>query len=145
MERFMNYEDFLNENEVLLTEGTIAGYKYRFKFEDKKYLIHQGKKDKSIFGVKDKDGDWIVLTKGHLFTPKHYDMTRNEMVEFLQKGIKYFNVRNPVTVDDVKSSEWSKFFSFELEKKPGRITKRYCILKLHCGKAAAKWLTRHEI
>ena len=141
MERFMNYDDFLNENEIF--EGTITGYKYRFNFEDKKFLIHQGKKDKSIFGIKGKDDEWIVLTKGHLFTPSHYDMNRNEMVEFLQKGIKYFNVRNPVTPDDVKSSEWSKFFRFELEKKPGRLTKRYVVFKLHCGKAAAKWLTRN--
>jgi len=137
---FLNYEDFLNEK--LINEDTIEGYKYRFDFEGKRYIIHQGEKDKTIFGIK-KDGDWYVMTKGHLFDPENHDMTRNEMVEFIQKGIKYFNIRNPVEVDTVKESEWAKFFDFELKKTPGRINKKYVILKLQCGKAAAKWLSKH--
>jgi hypothetical protein len=144
MNYFRKFVEFLTEKAETskIEEGTIEGYKYRFTFEDKKYFIQQGTKDKSIFGIKDKDGDWIVLTKGSLFDPAEHDMDRNSMVEFLQRGIKYFNVRNPVTLDDVRGSEWEKFFKFELNKKPGRINKRYVILKLHCGKAAAKWLTR---
>jgi len=144
MNYFRKFIEFLTEKEETskIVEGTIEGYKYRFTFEGKKYFIQQGTKDKSIFGIKDKDGEWIVLTKGSLFDPNEHDMDRNSMVEFLQRGIKYFNVRNPVTLDDVRSSEWEKFFKFELNKKPGRINKRYVILKLHCGKAAAKWLTR---
>ena len=140
MNHLKKFEDFLNEQKI--EEGTIEGYKYRFTFEDKKYFIEQGKDDKSIFGIKDKDGDWIVMTKGSLFDPAKHDMDRNAMVEFLQRGIKYFNVRNPVTLDDVRESEWKNFFDFELAKKPGRINKKYVVLKLHCGKAAAKWLTR---
>lgn len=139
--KFLNYEDFLNESQEL-NEKTIEGYSYRFNFEGKKYVIKQGKDDKSIFGIKGKDKDWYVMTKGNLFDPKVYDMDRNSFVEFIQKGIKYFNVRNPVEVDDVKNSEWAKFFKYELDKKPGRINKKYVVLKLHCGKAAAKWLTR---
>jgi hypothetical protein len=140
MEQILNFDDFLNEK--LITEETIEGYKYRFMYDDKKYLIHQGTKDKTIFGVKGKDGDWIVLTKGDLFDPAKHDMDRNEFVEFLQRGVKYFNIRNPVEVEDVKNSEWGKFFDFELKKRPGRINKKYVVLKLHCGKASAKWHTR---
>lgn len=140
MKKILNYEDFLNEE--LLTEETIEGYKYRFMYDGKKYVISQGTKDKTIFGVKGKDGDWIVLTKGDLFDPTNHDMDRNEFVEFLQRGIKFFNIRNPVEVEDVKNSEWGKFFDFEIKKRPGRINKKYVVLKLHCGKASAKWHTR---
>lgn len=140
MTKLKDYENFLNEEELL--EGTIEGYNYRFKFEDKKYIIRQSNKDKNMFGIKNKDGGWFVMTNGHLFDPAHHDMDRNSMVELLQRGIKYFNVRNPVEPKDVKESEWAKFFKFELNKKPGKISKKYVVLKLHCGKAAAKWLSR---
>lgn len=141
-DKFLGFDDFLNENE--LNEGTIEGYQYKFKYEDKNYRILQGTDDKSIFGIKDKDGEWIAMTKGKLFDPSNYDMHRNEFLEFLQRGIKYFNIRGATAVDarTVKESEWGKFFEFELNEKPGRLKKRYVILKLHCGKAAAKWLTR---
>ena len=134
-----------SEFEKSLNEGTIDGYRYHFNFEDKKYYITQGNKDKTIFGIKDKaSGKWKVLTKGDLFDPAKNDMDRNEMVEFIQRGIKYFNIRNPVEVEDVKESEWSKFFKYELDNKPGRINKKYVIQKLQCGKAAAKWHTRDK-
>lgn len=138
IENFSQFEKSLNE-------GTIDGYKYHFNFEGKKYYITQGKKNKTIFGIKDKDsGKWKVLTKGDLFDPGKNGMERNEMVEFIQRGIKYFNIRNPVEIEDVKESEWSKFFKYELDNKPGRLNKKYVILKLQCGKAAAKWHTRDK-
>lgn len=140
--KFLDYNDFLNEND--LNEGTIEGYKYKFKYSGKDYVIEQGHDDKSIFGVKDSDGEWIALTKGNLFDPENYDMDRNTFLEFLQKGIKYFNVRNPVDLNDVKESEWAKFFEYEIKEKPGRLKKKYVVIKLHCGKAAAKWLTRNK-
>lgn len=136
-EKFMDFDDFLNEN-------TVANYRYRFSFDGKKYFIKRGKKNKDIFGIKNDEGKWIALTKGNLFSPKKNGMDRNSFVEHIQKGIKYFNIRNPVTVDDVKDSDWRKFFKFEIEKKPGRINKKYVILKLHAGKAAAKWLSRND-
>ena len=140
MKHLTNLEDFLNEK--LIQEDTIEGYEYRFDFEEKRYIIKQGTKDKTIFGIKNKDGGWYVLTKGHLFDPEEHGMDRNKMVEFLQKGIKYFNIRSEVDKETLEDSEWVKFFDFELKKKPGRINKKYVILKLHCGKASAKWLTR---
>lgn len=141
--KFLNYDDFVNENAKMIDEGTIEGYRYRFTFDGKKYFIDQGKDDETIFGVKDKKkGGWLVMTKGNLFDPSTNEMDRNAFVDFLQKGIKFFNIRGEVTPDIVKDSEWAKFFDFELKKKPGRITKRYCVLKLHCGKASAKWLSR---
>ena len=149
-EKFLKFEDFVNESELQdgdfdeLNEATIEGYEYKFKFEGRDYIIKQGVDDKSIFGVKNKDGDWIAMTKGDLFDPKHSDMHRNEFIKFIQRGIKYFNVRNPVEVIDVKNSEWSKFFAYELAHKPGRLKKRYVVIKLHCGKAACKWLTRKK-
>ena len=101
------------------------------------------KKDKSIFGIKDKKtGGWKVMTKGKLFDPDNHDMDRNTFVEFIQKGIKFFNIRGEVDASVVRDSEWDIFFKFELEKKPGRLTKNYVIQKLQCGKAAAKWITR---
>lgn len=141
MKKFLNFEDFLNESENI-NEETVEGYKYRFSFEGKKYIIHQGEKDKTIFGIKDKKGDWYVLTKGNLFSPDNNDLDKNSMVEFLQRGIKYFNVRNPVEIDDIKNSEWAKFFDYELKKKPGRLTKKYVVLKMHCGKAQCKYLSK---
>ena len=147
-EKFLKFEDFLNENglqeEEIVNEATIEGYKYKFKFEGKDYIIEQGTEDESIFGVKDKDGEWTAMTKGNLFDPENYEMNRNEFLEFLQRGIKYFNVRNPVEISDVRDSEWAKFFKFELKDKPGRLKKRYVIIKLHCGKAACKWITREK-
>lgn len=141
--KFLNYDDFVNENAKMIDEGTIEGYRYRFTFDGKKYFIDQGKDDETIFGVKDKKkGGWMVMTKGNLFDPAANEMDRNSFVEFLQKGIKFFNIRGEVTPDIVKDSEWAKFFDFELKKKPGRITKKYAVLKLHCGKASAKWLSR---
>ena len=140
MNHLKKFEDFLNEQR--LDEDTIEGYKYRFDFEGDRYIIHQGTKDKTIFGVKNKKGEWEVMTKGHLFDPAENGMDRNEFVEFIQRGIKYFNVRNPVEVEDVKESEWAKFFDFEIKKRPGRIDKKYVVIKLHCGKAAAKWLSK---
>lgn len=137
----LDYEKFINEQEV--NEDTIPGYKYHFDFEGDEYTIIQGKEDKTIFGIRKKDGEWRVMTKGRLFDPRENDMTRDEMTKFIQRGIKFFNVRNPVEIDTVKNSEWAKFFDFELKKRPGRINKKYVILKLHCGKAAAKWLAKH--
>lgn len=126
-----------------INEDTIEGYEYHFTFEGDEYTIDQGEKDKTIFGIKKKNGDWLVMTKGRLFDPAAHDKTRNEMVKFLQEGIKFFNIRNPVEVDTVKESEWAKFFDFEIRKRPGRINKKYVVLKLHCGKASAKWLSKH--
>ena len=141
--KFLNYDNFVNENAKMIDEGTIEGYRYRFTFDGKKYFIDQGKDDETIFGVKDeKKGGWFVMTKGNLFDPTANEMDRNAFVEFLQKGIKFFNIRGEVTPDIIKDSEWAKFFDFELKKKPGRITKKYAVLKLHCGKASAKWLSR---
>jgi hypothetical protein len=138
IENFSQFEKSLNE-------GTIEGYRYHFNFEDKKYYITQGTKNKTLFGIKDKDsGKWKVLTKGDLFDPAKNGMDRNEMVEFIQRGIKYFNIRNPVEIEDVKESEWSKFFKYELDNKPGRLNKKYVILKLQCGKAQCKWHTRDK-
>ena len=140
MNHVKRFQDFLNEKKV--NEDTLEGYEYRFDFEGDTYVIEQGTKDKTIFGIKGKDGEWDVMTKGHLFDPEENGMDRNEFVEFLQKGVKYFNIRNPVEVDDVKDSDWAKFFDFEIKKRPGRINKKYVVAKLHCGKAAAKWLSR---
>jgi hypothetical protein len=142
MSHVKKFNEFINEAERL-DEDTIEGYNYHFDFEGDRYVIHQGKKDKTIFGIKDKKGGWKAMTKGHLFDPGEYDMDRDEFTKFLQRGIKFFNVRNPVTVEDVEGSEWAKFFDFELKKRPGRINKKYVVLKMHCGKAAAKWLARH--
>ena len=138
LEKFSDFESKLNE-------ATVKGYRYHFNFEGKKYYITQGKDDKTLFGVKDKDtGKWKVLTKGDLFDPANNDMDRKEMIEFIQRGIKYFNIRNPVEVEDVKESEWAKFFKYELDNRPGRINKKYVIMKLQCGKAQAKWHTRER-
>jgi hypothetical protein len=136
-----NFQTFLEK----INEATVKGYRYHFNFEGKKYYITQGKKDKTIFGIKDKSsGKWKVITKGDLFDPGKNDMEKNEMVEFIQRGIKYFNIRNPVEVEDVKESEWSKFFKYELDNRPGRINKKYVIQKLQCGKAQAKWHSREK-
>ena len=143
MDNLKSFIEFLNENE--LNEDTVDGYKYHFTFEDKDYTIVQGKKNKTIFGIKNDKGGWKVMTKGHLFDPKEHGHSDdpNEFFQFIQKGIKYFNVRNPIELDDVKESEWAKFFDFEIKKRPGRINKTYVVLKMHCGKAAAKWLAKH--
>ena len=143
MTEFLNYDDFLNEEERI-DEDTVEGYKYRFTFEGKDYVIHQGTEDKTIFGIKGKKKAWKVMTKGKLFDPASNDMDRNEMVKFLQKGIKYFNIRADVGVEEVKESEWAKYFDFEVKNKPGRINKKYVVLKLHCGKAACKWLSKNK-
>lgn len=140
MKKLLGYEEFLNEDE--LNEETVEDYQYHFRFEGKRYTIHQGEKDKTLFGIKSKDGDWFVVTKGKLFAPDSHDKHKNEMIELIQRGIKYFNVRNPVEKEDVEESEWAKFFDFELKKKPGRINKKYVVLKLHCGKAQCKYLSR---
>ena len=130
--------DELDESMEILNEDTIEGYKYHFTFEGTDYTIRQGKKDETIFGIKH-EGKWKVLTKGRLFDPRLHDMHKNEMTNFIQKGIKYFNIRGNVDVDTVKESQWAKFFKFEIAKKPGRINKKYVILKLHAGKASAKY------
>lgn len=142
MSKILDFEGFINENS--LNEGTVEGYKYRFNFEGKKYTIHQGEKDKTLFGVKDKDGEWYVATKGKMFDSKSNDMEDKEFLEFIQRGIKFFNIRNPVEIEDVKQSEWKKFFNFELKNKPGRLNKKYVILKLHCGKAQSKYLSQNK-
>ena len=142
MSKILDFDGFINENS--LNEGTIEGYKYHFRFEGKKYTVHQGEKDKTLFGIKDKDGEWYVATKGKVFDPKSNDMEDKEFFEFIQRGIKFFNIRNPVEVEDVKQSEWKKFFNFELKNKPGRLNKKYVVLKMHCGKAAAKWLSQNK-
>ena len=142
--KLKNFDDFINENEEL-NEDTIEGYRYHFDFDGKEYIIDQGKDDETIFGIKKKEGNgWLVMTKGNLFDPATNSMDRNEMVKFIQNGIKYFNVRNPVDAKDVRESEWKKFFAYELEHKPGRINKKYVILKLHAGKSAAKWLSKNK-
>jgi hypothetical protein len=142
MDKFKKYEEFVNESESL-EEGTIEGYRYRFTLDGKKYFIDQGKKDKTIFGIRDKEkGGWKVMTRGHLFDPKTNDMDRNSFIEFIQQGIKFFNIRAEADASLVKDSEWAKFFKFEIKKKPGRLTKNYVIKKLQCGKAACKWLSR---
>ena len=141
----LNFDEYLNENEdenSSLNEDTIEGYTYHFDYNGKTYKIHQGKEDKTIFGVK-KDGKWKAMTKGDLFDAKKHSMTRDEMIKFLQKGIKFFNIRSQVDIDILRDSQWAKFFDFEIKKRPGRINKKYVILKLHCGKAACKWLAKH--
>lgn len=142
MKYVKDFNEFLNED--ILNEDTIEGYVYHFTYEGNDYEITQGKKDKTIFGIKKKDGGWKAITKGHLFDPKHNDMDRNEMTKFLQKGIKFFNIRADVNVEEVRDSEWAKYFDFEIRKRPGRINKKYVILKLHCGKAQCKWLSRND-
>jgi hypothetical protein len=141
MQHVKKFGEYINEGKRI-DEETVEGYQYHFTFEGDDYTIEQGTKDKTIFGIKGKDGDWLAMTKGHLFDPKEHDMDRDEFVKFIQRGIKYFNVRNPVEIEDVKNSEWAKFFDFELKKRPGRLKKKYVVLKMHCGKAAAKWLSR---
>lgn len=151
MPQFLDYNQFINEGEESLdpkneeiNEDTVEGYEYHFNFEGKKYHIRQGKKDESIFGIKTKDGKWFCLTKGNLFNPEDKKMDLNEFIKFLQRGIKYFNVRNPVELEDVKNSEWSQYFDYEIKHRPGRITKKYVVLKMHCGKASAKWHARKK-
>jgi hypothetical protein len=140
MNHIKKFDEFLNEG--MIEEDTAPDYKYHFKYEGKMHYIHQGKDDESIFGIKGKDGDWYVMTKGDLFDPAKNDMEKKEFLSFLQRGVKYFNIRGEVDINDVKDSEWAKFFKFELAKKPGRINKKYCVLKMHCGKASAKWHSR---
>ena len=140
MKNVLNFENFLSDDPI--NEDTVEGYEYHFTYEGNDYNISQGKKDKTIFGIKDKD-KWKVITKGKLFDPSANEMDRNEFVKFLQKGIKFFNIRSEINLDILKESDWAKFFKFEIHKRPGRINKRYVIQKLHCGKAAAKWHSMH--
>lgn len=134
------FKDFC---EFKLNEETVEGYEYHFTFDGDEYTIKQGTKDKTIFGIRKKDSkDWLVMTKGKFFDAQANGMDLKEMTDFLQRGIKFFNIRGEVDVEIVKDSEWAKFFDFELKKKPGRINKKYAVLKLHVGKAACKWLAR---
>jgi hypothetical protein len=120
--------------------------KYNFSFDHKRYTIHQAKTNPSKFGVKDKNGNWEVYVRDDIFDPKRFDMGDDEFLEYIQRGIKHFNILGEVTRKEVTESEWKQLFRYELKHdKP--INKRYVILKLQCGKRNAKWniVNRDEI
>jgi hypothetical protein len=129
---FENYiEDELNER-----------LKYHFSLDDVRYTIFQAKTNDTKFGTK-KDGDWDIYVKGDSFNPYVHDMEPKEFLKFLQRGIKYFNIRQDITHKDVADSEWKQFFKHEL-KHNEPLNKRIVIVKLHCGKANAKWHMKHS-
>lgn len=112
--------------------------KYNFSFDHKRYTIRQAKTNPSKFGIKDKDGNWEVFVRNDIFDPKRFDMEDKDFLDWVQRGIKHFNILGEVTRKEVFESEWKDLFKFELKNnKP--INKRYVILKLQCGKRNAKW------
>ena len=125
----MSFDKFESLNERL---------KYNFSFNGHRYTIHQAKTNPSKFGIKDKDGEWEIYVRNTLFDHERHDMDPKEFLDFIQRGIKHFYILDPVTRDDVSNSEWKDFFKWELKhNKP--INKRYVVIKLHCGKANARW------
>lgn len=112
--------------------------KYHFSYNNNRYTIHQAKSNPSKFGIKDKNGEWEVFVRNEVFDPEHHDMEPKEFLDWVQRGIKHFNILGKVTRDEVFNSEWRPLFKYELKhKKP--INKRYVILKLQCGRRNAKW------
>lgn len=112
--------------------------KYHFSYNNNRYTIHQAKSNPSKFGIKDKNGEWEVFVRNEVFDPEHHDMEPKKFLDWVQRGIKHFNILGEVTRDEVFNSEWRSLFKYELKhKKP--INKRYVILKLQCGRRNAKW------
>ena len=118
--------------------------KYHFHFDNKRYTIHQARTNPSKFGIKTKDGEWEVFVRNEVFDPEHHEMKPKEFLDWVQRGIKHFNILGEVTRKEVFDSEWKSLFRYEL-KHHRMINKRYVILKLQCGKRNAKWnISQHR-
>jgi hypothetical protein len=130
MDKIKLYEEWSSES--------VNEAKYHFSFDNKRYTIHQAKTNPSKFGIKDKDGDWEVYVRNEVFDPENHEMKPKEFLDWVQRGIKHFNILGEVSRKEIAESEWKPLFSYELKhNKP--INKRYAILKLQCGKRNAKW------
>lgn len=111
---------------------------YHFSYNNHRYTIHQAKSNPSKFGIKDKDGEWEVYVRNDIFDPSRFDMEGKDFLDWIQRGIKHFNILGEVTRKEVSESEWKPLFKYEL-KHNEPINKRYVILKLQCGRRNAKW------
>lgn len=118
--------------------GQLNETRYHFSYNNNRYTIHQAKTNPSKFGVKNKDGEWEVYVRNDIFDPSRFDMEDKEFLDWIQRGIKHFNILGEVTRKEVFESEWKDLFKYEL-KHNEPINKRYVILKLQCGKRNAKW------
>ena len=120
----------------LFEEWQLNEAKYHFSYNHFRYTIRQSKDNPSKFGIKTKEGDWEIFTQDHTFDAKKHDMEINEFLDWIQTGIKHFNILGVVTRKEIAESEWKSFFRYELKhNKP--INKRYAVLKLQCGKRNA--------
>ena len=112
--------------------------KFHFNFDHKRYTIHQARTNPSKFGIKDKDGNWEIFVRNDIFDPKKFGMKSKDFLDWVQRGIKHFNILGEVTRNEVSDSEWKQLFNFELKhNKP--INKKICILKMQCIKRNVKW------
>lgn len=85
---------------------------------------------------------------GDEFNSEMFDMTLQEMLIFIDKGIKHFQRSdNVITKEELAKSEWSDFFTEELygeEAMEESFAKIYVIGKLIAGKENAKWNDKNK-
>jgi len=114
-----------------------------FVFNGKKFEIRQSDHDKSQFGITDDEGELECCAMGEEFDPTTFDMTLEQMLQFIDKGIEYFSKMNKITLNDVKKSDYSDFFTPEIDDDI-TVGKFYVLAKLACGKLNAKWNAEHS-
>jgi hypothetical protein len=105
----------------------------------------QDKSDDSEFMIKLSTGNYAVAM-GDEFCPEDFDMTLEEMLKFIDKGIKKILklTKKKLTQNDV--GDYSDFFIPEFEDEGEEtLTKEYVIAKLICGKENAKWHEENDL
>ena len=102
----------------------------------------QSKHDDSQFVLELPNGDCAVAM-GDEFNPDAYDMSLEEMLEFVDKGINQIlnDSKDKFSYEDL--GEFADFFETEFndddgEGLPDFLTKEYVIGKMLCGKESAK-------
>lgn len=108
------------------------------EFNGKKFEIRQDANDKSLFGITNDEGELECCAMGEEFDPVTFDMTLEQMLQFIDKGIEYFSKMKKITLEDVKKSDYSDFFIPEIDDDI-TVGKFYVLAKLACGKLNAKW------
>lgn len=109
-----------------------------FEFEGKKFKIRQDINNDSAFGIAEDTGEWIILAMGEEFDPVAFDMTLDQMLKFIDKGIEYFSKMKSVDNKTVEDSPYSDFFMPEIDDEI-QLGKFDVLAKLTCGKENAKW------
>ena len=106
--------------------------------------VESHKHDDSMFSINLSDGD-VACAMGDEFNPEEFNMTLEEMLQFIDQGLNYFANFPDGTLDADDLSEWHDFFTSELYDEPETddgervpLTKEYVIAKLICGIQNAK-------